>query len=209
MPASIGDVRELDAIYTTNTGVMENTFGFVCVTNVGGDDLTNLASAFKTAMVKGTSGGLLYVMTPEKSCSKLTVTDVVPGTEASIDYTFPAVVGASAEDPLPPQCAALYTLRTGTKGRSYRGRLYHPGGGEADQSNGQWAGATVTALQTISTQLLAVFGPAGSNGDWRLAIISRSHNKTKRAVPIATQVTSITVSSTIRTQRRRVLGVGS
>lgn len=206
MSATVGDIYQVDVEYVGPGGAQFNTFGFVCVTNVAGDAQTNLAAAFKTAMVKNTSGGLLYGMAGDMSSSTLHVEDVKPGVLATLDYSYAAVAGSSIQANLPPQCAVLISAKTGTKGRSYRGRFYLPGPVQTDETDGLLSGAAVTAYTTIPTQLLSVFGPAGTNGDWRYAVISRYSNKQKRAVPIATQVTSLALDPVIATQRRRRYG---
>lgn len=203
MSAQVGDIREVLVNYTIPRGRAQNTFGFECVTNVAGADQANLASAFRTAMVKQTSGGLLYGMANDCACDSIWVDDVKPGTLARYVDASATVAGSSIQADLPPQCAVLYSLKTALKGRSYRGRFYLPGPVQTDETDGAWSAGAITAYTTILTQLLAVFGPAGSNGDWRLGVISRFSNKQKRAQPIITQVTSISLDPLVATQRPR------
>jgi len=205
--SDVGDITQIIVRYLSDTGIKVNTFGFICVTNVA-NGLSNLESAFRTAMIKNTSGGLLYAVSSFYSVDSLLVEDVKPGTAASYESSFTAVSGADTGDPLPPQCASVFSLRTGLKGRSYRGRFFLPATSETNQANGAVIGAYTTKLNTISAQLLAVFGPAGTNGDWRLGVISRYLNKVQRTTPVCTQVTSISIDPVLHTQRRRVYGVG-
>lgn len=203
MAAVIGDIREVRVNYTIPRGRAQNNFGFECVTNVAGADQAALATAFRTAMVKATSGGLLYGMANDCSCDSLWVDDVKPGTAARYIDASAVVAGSSAQADLPPQCAVLYSMKTALKGRSYRGRFYLPGPVQTDETDGAWSAGAITAYTTILTQLLAVFGPSGSNGDWRLAVVSRFANKQKRTVPVSTQVTSISLDPLVATQRPR------
>lgn len=209
MAAVIGDIYQVQVLYDFGTMRLQNNFGFTCVTNVAGDAQAALASAFRTALVKNTSGGLLYGLVDDVSVTEIDVEDVKPGTLATYVSTAAAVLGTDAQDPLPPSVALVATLHTALKGRSYRGRFYHGVYSEAGQSGGVWAAGVLTSAGTIATQLLAVFGPAGSNGDWRLSVISRFTAGAERPTPIATQVTAISLDSAVRNQRRRQIGVGS
>lgn len=210
MAATIGDIYQVSIIYALPSGGAQVNLGFECVTNVAGDAQANLGAAVQTALVKNTSGGLFYTVCDDASSQRLEVEDVKPGTLATYIRTYAAVAGSEAASEItPPQCAVLMSLRTALKGRSYRGRMYLPGVPESGQNAGTLGASFKTAMDTIPANLLAVFGPAGTNGDWRLGIISRYLNGVKRAVPVITQVTSATIDGTVRTQRRRVVGVGS
>jgi hypothetical protein len=208
MSANTGDLYAVHVLYTTPGGVAENTFGFAARQAVAGDAQTDLANAFRTAMIKNTSGGLLFNMTAGFSCTTIRVEDVKPGTLATVESVAAAVTGNDAGQALPPQNAVVMTLYTASKGRSYRGRVYLPGVSENAWDGSAMPGAVLTNYLTIPTQLGAVFGPGGSNANWSLVVISRYLNKVKRGTPVGTAVTSIVVDPIIHTQRRRVLGVG-
>lgn len=209
MAANAGDLRSVRVQYSGPGGIYENSFGFAARQAVAGDDLADLASAFRTALIKNTSGGLLYGLASLVSVTTIRVEDVKPGTVATQDSVAGAVAGSNAGDPLPAQCALVFTLATLVKGRSYRGRFYLPGVTEDEVTAGTLNGASVTSFTTIGTQLGAVFGPSGSNANWQLVVISRYLNGVKRATPVGTAVTTIVLDPVIRTQRRRVFGVGT
>src|SRR4029453_13582565 len=156
--SDVGDITQIIVRYLSDTGIKVNTFGFICVTNVA-NGLSNLESAFRTAMIKNTSGGLLYAVSSFYSVDSLLVEDVKPGTAASYESSFTAVSGADTGDPLPPQCASVFSLRTGLKGRSYRGRFFLPATSETNQANGAVIGAYTTKLNTISPQLSLCLAP--------------------------------------------------
>lgn len=209
MSATTGDLRSVHVIYAGPTGGYVNSFGFAARQPVAGDDLADLASAFRTALVKNTSGGLLYGANSGVSVTTIRVEDVKPGTVATYESVAAAVTGASATEMLPPQAAIVFTFSTLTKGRSYRGRIYLPGATEENAGAGTLTGAAVTLYSTIGVNLLAIFGPSGSNANWQHVVISRYANHVKRATPVGTAVTSITLDPVLQTQRRRVLGVGA
>jgi hypothetical protein len=154
-------------------------------------------------MVKNTSGGLLYGMANDCATASMNVDDVVPGTAARLVYAYASVAGSNSNADLPPQCAVLFSAKTALKGRSYRGRFYVPGPVQTDETDGILSGTAITAYSTIATQLLAVFGPSGSNANWAYAIISRYHNKQKRTLPVGTPVISVSLDPVIATQRPR------
>lgn len=209
MAASSGDIYAVRVQYSGPGGISENGLAFAARQAVAGDAQLDLANAFRTALIKNTSGGLLYGMTTNFSCTTIRVEDVKPGTLATFEQSAAAVAGNDAGQALPPQNAVVITLYTAVKGRSYRGRIYLPGVSENAWDGSAMVGAILTNYLTIPTQLLAVFGPSGSNANWQLVVVSRYLNKIKRATPVGTAVTSAVVDPIIHTQRRRVLGVGT
>lgn len=93
-----------------------------------------------------------------------------------------------------PQLSALVQKRTGLVGRRNRGRMYWPHVLEDGDVNyaGQVAGAKVTALQTVATELESAFAAF----DAQLMLF---HNDVSDATP----VTSLVVQAQVATQRRR------
>lgn len=208
MAANQGDVYQVSVRYLGTGGFSFNGFGFVAAQAVAGDAQLDLGAAFQTAMIKSSSGGLLYGMNSSYGSTRLEVADIVPGVLATYERSYANVPGSDASDSLPPQCAVVFSLGTALKGRSYRGRFYLPGVCEGSTLAGALTAAATTNYLTISAQLLAVFGPSGSNANWRLAVISRYLNGVERVTPVGTPVTSVTLNTTIYTQRRRVAGYG-
>lgn len=200
---AIDDLKELVVLFNGPTKVCEMTFGFVAKTS--GADVATLASGFKTNLVKNTSGGLLIRKLASVNVSEIDVVDVVPGTAATYVYTFAAVPGdGTAGEGLPPQCAGLFSWRTNLRGRSYRGRTYWPFMLEADQNAGTWVSSVLTPAAAIVTNLLAVYGPTGTDPDWQFCVISRQHNGVVRPTPAFTNVVSGAFRTEVATQRRRV-----
>jgi hypothetical protein len=199
-----GDLARVNLLYVDNTRslTLENVFGFKALG--GSATLANLASAFKTAVVKNTSGGLLHLMPPAITSDRLTVVDVSPGTAAEAELDYTAVAGGrSSGDQLPQQSAAVITWRTGLAGRSFRGRTYLPGLGEGDQVDGVLNGTYETDAAAFAAQMLAVFGVGGSDTNWQFVVISEVSSGSPRVPPIGTPVTAAVVRPFIQTQRRR------
>lgn len=207
MASAAGDLAEVIFQKTVASQTTENTFGFE--NKAGTGTLSSLASDFTTALIKNTSGGLLYTCHTSVSSGELIVRDVKPATGAAVQTTPGAVIGTNnTADLLPPQCAGVLSFSTGLAGRSYRGRLYFAGLTEADQAAGTWTAGAVSNMNTIITNLLTVFGPTGSNPDWQWVVISRYLNKSLRPTPIGTAITAGSVRPYVYTQRRRTIGYG-
>lgn len=107
--------------------------------------------------------------------------------------------GSSAQEPLPTQCAALVTFRTGVKNAV--GRRYVPGICEDNQSNGgDWSNDVLTALASYAAGVIGdvtIDGNSFVSGHWR-----------RVAETFVEWVTPI-IDTLVRTQRRRVKGQGS
>lgn len=207
MVGQAGDLAELVVHYDRGGERYENVFGFKALQDTS--TLAQLATAFKTALVKNTSGGLLFNMLNTVTSSSLSVRDVAPGTAAGYDYAYTAVAGGTTStDMLPPQAAAVISWRTALAGRSYRGRTYLPGMVESNQAAGLWTATVITGCEAIVTQMLAVFGPSGTDTNWQFCIISRYLNGAKRGTPVGTNVISGLSTTVVYTQRRRTIGRG-
>jgi hypothetical protein len=123
--------------------------------------------------------------------------------------------GAVAGDVLPGQNAAVVSLRTGRKGGRFRGRFYVPGIAEASQAQGILGGAQLTAIQALAAGLLAAYGAGGTEPNyslrvWSPEVLTFPAPKVPKPRPgvADTAVESYVVDQTIRTQRRRAIGVG-
>jgi hypothetical protein len=200
---TIGDIAEVNLLYTDSSSpdTYENVLGFKA--KGSGATLANLASAFKAAVVITGAGGILRFTSNKLSSDRLTVRDVVPGTAAEVELDYTAVPGQITADMCPPQCATLVTWRTGLAGRSFRGRTFLPGLAEDRQANGTLVAAQLSEVADFVTQMLAVFGPTGSDANWQFAVISRITAGAPRTPPIATAVTAGVVQTRTGTQRRR------
>lgn len=118
-------------------------------------------------------------------------------------------------DSLPPQNAAVISLRSGTKGGRRRGRFYFPGLVETGQANGVLGGIQYGAIQNLAGGILNAYGPSGTNAEYRLVVYSPEvltfpEPKPRKPRPgkIVSQVTNALVDSNVRTQRRRGIGIG-
>jgi hypothetical protein len=133
------------------------------------------------------------------------------------------VAGAVATDMLPPQCALVWTIKTGLTGRRRRGRSYVFGLTEITQTAGTWSGATITSMQTALSNIYAFYGPAGSDPQFLLGVWSertasgceyRGNPPTYQNVETPHPELAFNMSNdfsirpVVYSQRRRTVGVG-
>lgn len=124
----------------------------------------------------------------------------------------PVWAGADASQPMPPQAAMVATKRTDLIGRSRRGRIYWGGFGvNAQAGTGLWTTTAVAARQTAMNNMGAVYGEGGSSADYEMGVWSRTLAGPTPPFSFAAYqaLDSVIVRPTIRTQRRRQVGVGS
>jgi hypothetical protein len=115
--------------------------------------------------------------------------------------------GVAAGPPMPGNVTAVISLKTGRRGRSFRGRIYHIGLTET-QVEGNTLATGVAAQLQIAYQTL-VFTTPTTGPAMRLAVLSYYTNSTVRPEGIATPVTGTTVNNEIDSQRRRLAGRGN
>lgn len=147
-------------------------------------DLWNIAlgggSSLKSNMVN-CSGLEAFRYTPlDNSTATTVITHILNGTVVA--------------DPLPANVALVSTFRTGTRGRSFRGRTYM--GGHAETTNdgsGRPLAASVTSINTQWTGFIASLVGTG------VSLVVASYK-----IPTATDVATVTTDTTWDTQRRRL-----
>jgi hypothetical protein len=114
------------------------------------------------------------------------------------------VVGSIVGDMLPPQCAAIFKKITGFAGRKYRGRIFQPGFSESDQNRGTWgAGSNPFLLYGLYSTFLVTTIVDTDDSEYVWVVCNKAGTS-----PV-TQITDVRFDSTVRTQRRRVQGVGT
>lgn len=134
------------------------------------------------------------------------------------------IVGALAGDGLPPQSAAVITLKTALAGRSRRGRFYMCGIVEGITADGTFGSGLISQWQTAWNAQLAQYSGSGTDPTWYMAVWSQTiatgcrpaaqhpHAPAFSQAPspgTALQaVTSLTPRAIVYTQRRRTIGVG-
>lgn len=105
---------------------------------------------------------------------------------------------------LPNSAAAVVSLRTGLRGKSYRGRAYQPGVIANGSDNNTIAGSAQAAIQAFWQSLVTLDPPGGTGDSYHLVIVSYWANKVLRADPVVTDVTTAICRGEWGTQRRRM-----
>lgn len=114
-------------------------------------------------------------------------------------YSPAPTAGLHVGSPLPVQDALVLTIRTNTRGRSGRGRLYFTGYDEGQLNNAVFTQAVADdAIQTVDEiqEAAALLG-------WQYVIVSRYHNGAKRPVAVTYPVITWEVRSLIPGNQQR------
>lgn len=141
------------------------------------------------------------------SLSGVKITDMASETGPVVDVsTGLPVIGTNASPSLPNNVACVFTKRTALRGRSYRGRIYHPGLCES-----MVTGNTVLASQVTTNitayNLLRSF--TANTKVWKLQVVSRRFEGADRLTGVTEPVTGFTSDGVVDSQRRRLPGRGS
>jgi hypothetical protein len=135
------------------------------------------------------------------------IQDMAPGTAASLLFPQGGTGGNVADDAMPGLCCLCVTWRTGLKGKENRGRTYLTGFAEDSANAGYWIPEIqLWAQGEFANALLSRFGPLGT-GDYVLSLIHTVSGGVRLIPPTATPIVSADVHNTVRSQRRRGVGV--
>lgn len=135
------------------------------------------------------------------------LTDLTTNIAPVVNYaTGLPSAGTQTGDSLPNNCALVITKRTLLRGRSYRGRIYHPGIPEAQCTGNVVTAAFVTQIVNAYATMLT-FTTTGTT--WDMVVVSRYNNNSPRAEADSNQVTGLGSDGLIDSQRRRLPGRGA
>lgn len=168
--------------------------------------------ALKTAIDANVTAAMWVGMTSNTVCYQLTITPL-DGTSATRTYAVSGTkwTGTAASVGTSPASAVVVSLKTNSRGRRYRGRIYLPFADETYIAGGSLS-VTPTAGQTAWDTFRAAMATA--TFPLHVASYGRSYHKTGgHGAPItytpvtwagfSTAVTSCTVETVLGTQRRR------
>jgi len=143
-------------------------------------------------------GGLIMSSSQVQSIEVRQVTDPpLTGFDLPMD-----LLGGQSGDQLPPQVCGLITWRTGFIGRNQRGRIYLPAPAESLNNAGQVATSLKDSYAAFADAMLTQPDVTGLISAFNLCILHRE-------TLTSTDVVSYTIANDFKTQRRRVVGVGS
>jgi len=192
---------QVNMIYATPGGTAENIWH---VTHV---DLSTWSAAQLTTLGNTFLTWEQTNMKPRRTAAigltNIHLRDLSTEFGAETDVTG-ASVGTLAGAALPNNVTIAIKKSTGFAGRGFRGRCYHIGCSEAQQSNDGYNATECAALVTAYTALLTSIN-GGSNQ--YLALLHSQENKVKLTPRVGLKILSFTtVDTTLDSQRRRLLG---
>jgi hypothetical protein len=138
-------------------------------------------------------------------CAQVVATDQTTqgAPQATVTSGAAGTVGSAS---LPSNVAAVVSLRTAIRGRSYRGRAYIPGIPLSAQSSAtDMTGGFATNLITDFSTLLTNLASLG----WHMCVPSRQHNGVVLVTGNSKDVTAFVVDAHFDSQRRRLFGRGT
>lgn len=121
-------------------------------------------------------------------------------------YQFFTLIGsgAIATDSLPSYNAVFMLMRTGVRGKSYKGSKHFPGVSEADTTGDVLTGSGLTRWQAVQAAVAASLTD-GNGNVWNPTIVSRklSQLTVNPTTVVANDVTSVVLDIDVGTMRRR------
>lgn len=178
---------------------VEFVFHFKRTTNVNPVDKGHIAAAFQSSIGAAVLAALNAAYT--QSANWVRFLD-----DALDNYgsTTEAGVGAITGDPLGDFVAVVLQLKTGLRGKSYRGSKHFAPASESDSIGNTINAGAQTNFNAIGTAILAGFTDSDGN-IWLPTIFSRhlSQVQTNPTTVVANQITSFVLNKTLGTMRRR------
>jgi hypothetical protein len=203
----------VESVYQQDGQIIENTMYFTHSGTPTLAELTALADAVNSAI--RTSILPLLSTTIQLIRVVATMLDVLDGLTTISTVSLPAG-GADSSAPIPSDVAFVVSMRTGHRGRSFRGRNYIPGlnrdalGSSVNEATTAYINALLAAYTNIQG--------AGVDGGWVMSVVSRFSGftivggrkvPTPRTVGISTPITNfVSVDNVVDSQRRRLPGRG-
>lgn len=199
---AVPDTAMIELVYWYDNSAMENVFYY---SGLNVDDAGVLQGLAENAY------DMWYATFRHYQASSLFLievkaTDLTQESGAVYEHILSGLnFGERPDQGLPSNCAALCSIKTAKRGKSYRGRVYIPGITEDQCSGSTLAAGLVTAFNGYfgNWDFLDVDGePYG------LQVVSRYHDKAPRTVGVHTDAVGWACKGTIASQRRRLPGRG-
>lgn len=166
-------------------------------------ELANAASAFWPLLAEVQSTSVSYIQLILKQMTPIAFDEqLIPG--------GPPVVGSRGGGVTNNTLAIVITKRTGTAGKSHRGRMYIGGFSGDDQNVNFVSSGGITHFTTFINDVMAMYGPSGTDAHLQLGLYSRSIGGSSPFTVAGWQpVTRLDLQTVIGNQRRRRFGVGA
>lgn len=202
MPA-VGAVYQMTYVMTQDGQQMETVVHY--------REITGLATP---SQIRVSANLFLTVISPlistDVNFTNLIIKQMTPlAFDETLGAPTPTTHGAVSNAPINSTIAQIFTKRTGTAGKTHRGRMYLGGIATSlsDRASLNTAGAAVAL--TVANQLIATYGPSGTDLNLQIGVYSRSIGGFNPFTTAGWQaVTRFDVQPIYGNQRRRRIGVG-
>jgi hypothetical protein len=189
--------------YQSEGQILANVLWFAfetAITELILDGLNTALHTFWTSHLKPQIGGSVAL---QRVISTDQTTSSSPSRELIVS---PPEFGTLVGSAMPLNVAICVTLRTGLRGRSFRGRTYLPGRVTSDENTP--SSINLTTISNIVSAVSWLLTPANVNGGvWIVA--SHFTNKLPRPTAIKTPVSAISIDTPFDSMRRRLIGRGT
>jgi hypothetical protein len=189
-------------VFNTPGGKAENVIYFAGPADYDGPSLTALAQAVEDSWELNVAP----LVSNEITLFETVATDVSSSTGPQA--TDPGGInGAVVNAALPQNVTIAVSFRTGKRGRSYRGRLYHVGLCENQVSGDEISEAFSITLRTAYENFFEDVATTMGDGTHHV-VVSRCQDGVWLSTAEVTDVEAYVVETTIDSMRRRLLGRG-
>lgn len=194
---------QVNVVYLMDDQEVENTLYYEKSTGVDATDLASLVETLNAFIVSELIPFL------GNTIQLIRLVGVLLDAADSLLYvstTGLPVSGGAAGAAAPNNVALCMSLRTGTRGRSFRGRNFIPGIPKDLITENTVGSGSVTAYEEAYNGLIGVAGDDG----WQQVVVSRFSGGAPRVTGVTTPITAaFVVDPTVDSQRRRLPGRGS
>ena len=198
----VPNTAQLEMVYSWDGQVVQNVLHYV---KASPWDIAQLEALSDVCIAK--FGTALDSILPT-TLTLIQVRAIDMSSETAEVYTNTAglpLAGTNVSPSMPNNVALCITKRTALRGRSYRGRIYHPGLVDAYVTNSTVNSDAVTGIITAwNAYLTHDIGEDDAN----LCVVSRYTNGNPRSEGVANLVTNLTSDGKVDSQRRRLPGRG-
>lgn len=190
--------------YVLNLQHVENTLWFEHGTDPSEAELATLAEDVynwwhdQLATVQSTDVKFSEVVATSQTSESSPIASFNPGSATSGDVAVEA---------MPGNVSLAVSFRTGSRGRSFRGRNFAVGIPRTPVTGDQVSDAYAASIAAAYAEMI---GADAVSSGWTWVVASRRHNKAPRETGVTTPVTAVlTVDRTVDSQRRRLTGRGN
>lgn len=197
----VSNTAEVRMVFNTPGGEAQNVFNIEKTSDWLAEDLDDLAQGFESSW----GANISPKVTNQITLKEVIATDLSSANGPSV-ASAANITGTASGATLPSNATVVISFRTGLRGRSYRGRLYHVG-----LLNAYVQGDTLTpaAVLEIKAMYEDFFGDVlTAIPDTTHVIVSRCQEGAWLANGVTTPVLDYQVENTVDSQRRRLKGRG-